>query len=231
MKAIFLSGLQRIRAIRLPTIYLAISANFLWLLLNTHAEEAQKPISARQIIERLQPLEKSNIDQREIRSLVLKLGNMGDTNALPILKKYSERATLKHSWLVEGAAQVSLAKLGDNEAFQEVMREFSSDDPIVQSDAFKKMGMIGGKKAIKILAGYLGDFKSPKSKTPPPGAGPNGERAQGVLEFFPKAHLAAQALANAVSPRPTQTDPDFYSEDDIKKWSEWWAANKGKYED
>jgi hypothetical protein len=172
---------------------------------------------------------KQERDDKKMREAILRLGQLGGDDTKPVLQAYADRANIKRSSNIEGAAQAALARLGDEQSMQAIIKELSSDDPIIQSDAFVKLGMVGNSKAIRVLAPYLVDCKCPKSKEPMPPV-PEGKQKQDDVEYFPRCHLAAKALAKAVANPPTLTNPDFYTEDDIAKWREWWNAHKTEYQ-
>lgn len=185
----------------------------------------------RELIRSLKTLEEeaktsNSMDEKQIREILLKLGVAGDESAKLILRKYASMIPVKRSSNISGIAQISLAKLGNEKEFQQIVNELSSDDPFVQTDAFTKLGMVGNKRAVNILGEYLFDNKSPVARAV---VIPKGEKRQGVLEFFSRSHLAAQALAQIVVPPPTKTDPQLYTNEDIEKWRDWWEKNKGKY--
>lgn len=188
------------------------------------------------LIERLKRLEQKGAEEQgtskrqEIKEIILQLGDSGDESVKPILKKYLQKTKSRRLSTPAGAAQVALAKF-DDDAFSEVLEELSPKQAaLTQEEAFSKLGIIGNRKAIAALAGYLKDDSAPSVGEPegvkPP---PPGMRRQGVIKFQKRGMMAAQALAKIIKDRPTETRPEFYTDDDLRKWREWWEKNKAQY--
>jgi hypothetical protein len=165
--------------------------------------------------------------QEEKKAILLQLGAISDQAAVPVLKEYAYRQPSKPVSFVEGCAHVALAKLGDQTAFDEIVAELRDADRAIHSQAFTKLGMVGNTHAIKILASYLSDTSIPKvdESSLPPGTVPADD-----IEFRRRCDMAAAALAQTIKPSPTETKPEFYTDEDIQKWREWWEANKSKYQ-
>ncbi|MBU4211697.1 MAG: hypothetical protein KKD33_03845 [Verrucomicrobia bacterium] len=125
-----------------------------------------------------------------------------------------------------------MAKLGDDNAFNEIMQETKTNNPVIYHNSFKKLeklGKVGNEKAVQNLGQYLFIDEPPPHEIPPE-KGPHGEQRQGVVVFHRPSYLAAQALAAVFKKEsPTITNPDFYTGGDIQKWREWWQANSNKY--
>lgn len=185
--------------------------------------------SLNELIARLEKINpKSSNDST--KEMVLLLGESGDKAAIPVLQRYLPKSPRRRcSDTIWGCALVALAKLGDENAFNEIVQDTKTNNAFVYHDSFKRLGMVGNEKAVKILGQYLFIDEPPPHEVPPE-KGPDGKTRQGVVKFHRPSYLAAQTLeAIFKKESPTSTNPDFYTNSDIQKWREWWQANSNKY--
>lgn len=165
-------------------------------------------------------------NQKAQRELLLKMGETGDQSFVPLLRSFANQSTIKRPSLIAGCAQVALAKLGDTTAYNEIVSELKHVNPVIQCEAFQKLGMVASTSAVKILGSYLNDTSAPAVD---PASLPPGYVPARHLRFFRRCHMAAMALSKIIKPAPTQANPELYTDDDIQKWRAWWEANKSKY--
>jgi len=176
-------------------------------------------------------LENTNVfysDDAE-KIIIFQLGELGDKKAIPVLKKCLTKSESRRPGTIGGYAQMALAKLGDDNAFNEIVRGTKTNDPIIHRESFIKLGMVGNEKAVKILGQYL-FIDEPPLREVPPEKGLDGKTRQDVVKFFRPSYLAAQTLEKIFRDEsPVSKKPRFYDEKDIQKWREWWQANSNKY--
>ena len=185
--------------------------------------------SSKELIIRLEKMNTRSSDD-STKKMVLLLGESGDKTAIPVLQRYLPKSPrTRCSDTISGCALVALAKLGDDNAFNEIVQDTKTNNAFVYHDSFKRLGMIGNKKAVNILGQYLFIDEPPPHEVPPE-KGPDGKTRQGVTKFHRPSYLAAQTLeAIFKNESPTSTNPDFYTNSDIQKWREWWQANSNNY--
>ena len=111
-----------------------------------------------------------------------------------------------------GAAQVSLAKLGDREALNQLESELNGEND--SGDAASKLGRVGNEKAVAILLNYFFEHASDKSRLWRSGD-LGGDSLGGVVA----------ALVTIVRNPPME--PGRPAPGDSKTWAEWWEQNKG----
>jgi hypothetical protein len=166
--------------------------------------------------------------QEEKKRILLQLGDTTDRAVvLPVLRDYAYRVAVRRPSEYAGCAHVALVKIGDEVALAEMMAELSDANPFTQTYAFQKLGMAGTTNIVRILGPYLIDETAPAEDPSrlPPGSVPAKD-----VRYLRRSEMAARALAKIIKPAPTDTDPEFYTDEDIQKWREWWEANKSKYQ-
>ena len=119
---------------------------------------------------------------------------------------------------VRGNAQTIVAKEGDDEQFQRIVRDL---DDRAYPDAIRKLRYIGGKKSVEALlhALTLSSFmRSEYWKT--------RDQTYVKAEGRKLQRLAMDALATMFKdpPLPPSAEP---TPDNIHKWEDWWTRNKG----
>jgi len=161
---------------------------------------------------------------------ILELGKRGERETMPILQKIREKSKNKAFGSTSSCAQMALAKLGDNEAMDEILAELKSDEPMSQDNAIKKLTYVANNKAIEVLVGLLENDKPRKMKGYDPNMrGPKGEMPQGKILYEPINVLAMKALATIIPNLIILADNKLPSQENIQKWREWWQANSNKY--
>ena len=83
--------------------------------------------------------------------------------------------------------------------------------------AFKTMSVLGNREAITATAPLLFNKTLLRSGMK--------DVADGTVDWLAARALGMMRLLDA----PTSTKPDFYQEEDIQKWREWWLKNKARY--
>lgn len=209
---------------RLSIIYFLLTLSIAYCV----EPDVTNVLSSTELIAQLEDT-KSFHSNDSVKEIISKLGESGDKKAISALQRYLTRSESKRPGTIGGYTQVALAKLGDDNAFNEIIQQTKTNDPIIHHESFIKLGMIGNEKAINTLGQYL-FIDEPPPRDIPPAKGPHGEQRQDVVKFFRPSYLAAQTLETIFRDKsPTQTKPRFYDEKDIQKWREWWQANSNKY--
>lgn len=107
---------------------------------------------------------KVQVEKGDIKS-VLEASDSGDVTLIPYLKQLSSnlegRNNQNHSAFY---AHIALAKLGDDEAIQQILAEVDNDSPAVQSNGMNKLSLVGGKVAFRKFYELLDDTK-PRENT------------------------------------------------------------------
>ena len=144
---------------------------------------------------------------------ILEAGNSDDKSLIPYLKSMTLNS--KDKWNEASRAfkaQIALAKLGDQDAFNEILAETDAPEPYVQDSALKKLSLVGGNKSFKKLYSLLDDFSDRK-----------GEAIDVI--YFPRGSLAITLLSQMVSDPPT--NPKRYGmQEDVKLWKAWFEKHK-----
>ena len=160
-------------------------------------------------------------------SALLELGDMGDTNAIPVLEKYvvpggaADADPAQRQYAVQ-----ALAKLGAEKHYEELIRRLSAEYT-AQADRdllriFDVLSYIPSKAAVRTIGQFLND---PTVHLP-------HSDVKGVSIRVLAAHtLAAMSnnLGQMIPDPPTPKDRPPYQTGDIEKWQQWWITNKSKY--
>jgi hypothetical protein len=149
---------------------------------------------------------------------ILDLGTAGSREAIPALKSLTQlgdqRVRASGIETIRGRAQAALARLGDAEEFQAIVRELESPGSV---DAVLKMQYIGGRRAAEAM---LESLKGAKFLDDYPDWKYDGKNAPGILFDHDEA-IENTLIKMVVSP------PDTTGEQRNKgKWLAWWAQNK-----
>ena len=161
-------------------------------------------------------------------SALLELGDIADTNVIPILQKY-----VLPSWAIEADpierqfAGQALGKLGAEKHYEALIKRMLAEDT-AEADfellrLFKVVSYIPTKAAVRTVAQFLDDPTVRK------------QHSDDVLAISVRG-LAVDALTRmAKSPSQVIVDPPaphdrpYYRPEDVEKWQKWWETNKRKY--
>lgn len=166
---------------------------------------------------------------------ILKAGDSGDLTLIPYLKQLaSNMKGRSNSNSSAYEAHIALAKLGDNEALQQILAGIDAENPDVQDKAMKKLSLVGGKEAFKKFHQLLDDTaprENPECqkrlenfKKNHPEGGNCGFCCDVV--FFSKSVSAILLLSDMVDNPPTKRGTTWNLEKNIQLWKEWFAKNK-----
>lgn len=149
---------------------------------------------------------------------ILDLGTAKNREAIPALKTLTQlgdqRTRASGIETIRGRAQAALAKLGDAEEFQVIVRELECPGSV---DAVLKMQYIGGRRAAEAM---LESLKGTKFLDDYPDWKYDGKNAPGILFDHDEA-IENTLIKMVVSP------PDTTGEQRNKgKWLTWWAQNR-----
>lgn len=141
------------------------------------------------------------------------LGEIGDSSLFEFLhaKRGHGIANFNNP---EMLAQVTLARMGDDAALDEIDREIASENFILRSDSIEKLKVINTPRAIRMLASLLytpeGVWAIDDALSPLPSS-----QAAGILE-----RLITE-----------NTPPELgFHYGSVEKWRNWWGVNKGRFE-
>ena len=153
---------------------------------------------------------KAKVDACESGAILAAAESM-DTTLIPYLKLLAadeERRKRRNSVAFE--AQVALAKLGDNEAFSQILDELESvkRGQIEGSAVIMKLGLIARKEGYRILYGLLDDQNRPPSE------------AKDM--FYPTRSVATMSVL-AITVKDPPTGKDRYS---VEAWKTWFERNR-----
>jgi HEAT repeat protein len=143
-------------------------------------------------------------------------------NSIPVLKRLAhlgDKAFPTSSVkTVRGAAQTLLAREGDQEQFEKIVKELDTTNYL---DAVGKLQYIGGPASFEALMHSL------TLQTFLPNVARDTNRSYLDTESKRLREAVMTALSNLVAkpPLPPQAPP---TSENIEKWNAWWAANKGK---
>lgn len=161
----------------------------------------------------------SSPDPKEI----LEIGRTGDKSKIAQLRKLKEKKDKSlHGEAV--SAQMALARLGEKREMDEILTEANDTDPEVKLNAVKKLGYVGNTAAVNALALQLDDMKLRRKSS----RGQDGVMRPGHVIFGAPALAAVKELSDIV-PEGPKFNKDNATEDDVKRWKEWWGKNKAKY--
>ena len=151
------------------------------------------------------------IEKRPTGTAILELGRIGTRNEIPFLRSIRDRLRdapperLSDREASE-AAQMAMAKLGDNAAFQEILEELRNPNQSVQQAVFNKFKYIRNKEVFRELYRLLDDDHD------------RGGRGDQV--FWPFSYFAMQTLAETV-PNPPIRGLLLPSKENVAIWKKW----------
>lgn len=155
---------------------------------------------------------------------ILEIGRKGDKSKIAQLRKL--KAGKDKS--LRGAAanaQMALARMGEKREMDEILAEAKDDDPEVKLNSVKKLGYVRNKAAVQALALQLDDTKLKRKSF----KDKDGKSRVGHVIFGAPAFEAIKELSD-IAPDGPKIDKDNPTEDDVKRWKEWWKTNKQKYQ-
>lgn len=94
----------------------------------------------------------NNTENAGMADEIYRLAAIGGTQLIPALRRLSKPHMPMDS--VPGAAEVSLAKLGDAKAFQQILHDLKGASHETQRSALAKLGRTGNEQAASILIRY-----------------------------------------------------------------------------
>jgi hypothetical protein len=197
-----------------------------FLMMPTTAAFGQEAISPSKSKIRIDQLLRKAV--KHDKYAILELGNSGDVSAIPHLQKLLERRS-KFFSSAAGAAHAALAKLGQKQQFDEILKQVDSDEPAIQQDAINKLTYIANNEAIRALFKIISTSQHRKPRVFGNKPGPHGEMPDDIFIADPLAIWAMDALSKIVPDTPP-VPKRKYSDDDFKRWQAWWEQNKDKYQ-
>jgi hypothetical protein len=144
--------------------------------------------------------------------IIYRAAAVGGEALIPALRRISRPKMRPDS--IPGAAQVSLARLGDKESLDQIAEELNGKTG--SGSAPWKLGRVGNEKAVAILLNYFIARGSDISRYQPVAPDLGGDAMGGVVV----------TLSSVVQDPPF--DPSGSVSGDPKIWTAWWEQNKGK---
>jgi hypothetical protein len=174
---------------------------------------------------------KEQVEQSNIKA-ILESADSGDVTLIPYLKQLSSnlegRNNQNHSAFY---AHIALAKLGDDEAIQQILAEIDDESPRIQSNGMYKLSLVGGKFAFRKFYKLLDDtkpredtdclkmFEEHNKKYPE-----NQRSPYCHVIYFNKSVTVMGYLIKMVENPPIKT---FYgTQKEINLWKNWIKKNK-----
>ncbi len=193
----------------------AFYASLLWifafclLLADDGANAAQDKARIKAILERVRNGDAVAIDEAS---------GLDATVAVPALQAFALRDTSDPD-RTEKAREALKKVKGGAQYLERVIQARAAvkglDIEVIH--AFKTMSVLGTKEAIAATAPFLFDKTLLRSGME--------DVADGTVDWLAARALGMMRLPDA----PTSTRPDFYQEEDVQKWREWWLKNKARY--
>ena len=173
----------------------------------------------------------SRVKEGDYKAIV-EAGNSGDITLIPYLKQLSSnlegRSNRNHPSFF---SHIALARLGDNEAIQQILEEVDNESPAVQDKGMGKLSLVGGKVALRKFYELLDDTKPRKNtdclkmfeehnkKHPENKLSPYCD-----VIYFTRSVTAMISLKRLVENPPVKT---FYgTQKEIDVWKDWFEKNK-----
>lgn len=165
---------------------------------------------------------------------ILEAGNSGDLTLIPYLKQLVSNAKARsNSNSSAYEAHIALAKLGGNDALQQILAEIDAENPDVQDNAMKKLSLVGGKEAFKKFYQLLDDTaprENPKCKKSLENFKknhPEGENCGFCCDvvYFSRSVSAILLLSNMIDNPPVKGGA-WDLKKNVQLWKEWFAKNK-----
>ncbi len=145
--------------------------------------------------------------------LIAEATKTGDPALKPHLKVLAvERESRISIGSAGSQAHIALAKLGDMEAFSEILAELNDDEIWVQDTAIAKLARIGGKQAYRKLYELLDDMT-------------NRDKSVDDLIIRPKAFMVMRQLGEIIE-NPPRLPNGLINDLEVAPWKAWFAKNK-----
>ena len=176
---------------------------------NTSELIANVTRAARQF-ERYRPDDPDNSGPPADADVIYRSAAIGGKALIPALRRIAKPGMAANT--VPGAAQVSLAKLGDGQSLDQIEQELESG----KGDGFpaQKLGRVGSEKVVEFLLKYFFAHDSDPSRF----------QSHGDYGFDSMGGIV-EALASFVRNPPT-VGPGGSVSSDSKEWAAWWEQNK-----
>lgn len=156
---------------------------------------------------------KNQLEKETNPTFVLRDAAIGEQGFVPTLKRLSRSGESPES-TVAGAAQLALARLGDQQALNELDHEIRSNNTGSVLLAIKTLSLVHSDAALKMLMQYLVTNKLNLRRV----------RIEGDAVEDPMIPVLKGLIANVEDPPYTQpflTDPDH-----LNQWEKWWKETK-----
>jgi hypothetical protein len=144
----------------------------------------------------------------------LALGELGEDVVEPLRQLLAQSGLSEYSL---DAVRTALAKLGDESQFAIIKAQLTSESPMVQRAAVKKMVYVGGRRGFGALVELLAPsyWIDTSNQT----SAPTGVRDRVV--FLPLGYVAMSALIRTApnSAVPREAEPN---QADAAVWEKWW---------
>ena len=176
------------------------------------AELIEKIRQVNRQFEQYRPNDPDNSGPPADADTIYRAAAVGGEALIPALRRISRPKMRPDS--IPGAAQVSLARLGDKESLDQIAEELNGKTG--SGNAPWKLGRVGNEKAVAILLNYFIAHGSDISRYQPVASDLGGDAMGGVVV----------ALSSVVQDPPF--DPSGSISGDPKIWTAWWEQNKGK---
>jgi len=145
-------------------------------------------------------------------NIIYRAAAVGGNGLIPALRRISKPEMPSDT--IPGAAQVSLARLGDKKSLKELEHELDSRTTL--GNPVMKLRRVANKKAVEILLNYYFAHASDPSRYEPVAADLGGDAMTGVVN----------ALLDTVRYPPLDAAGSITG--DPKIWATWWEQNKQK---
>ncbi len=153
---------------------------------------------------------KAKVDEQK-EGVILEAVKTGDRSLTPYLKQLASNETQRsnqNSYAFQ--AHAALAKLGDENALQEILDELKSDNLRVKGSAIAKLALVGSKTAYRKLFELLDDTL---------------HRPTGVGDVYGSNSRVAMIYLGKTVENPPRL-PNGNVERSIPAWKAWFAKNK-----
>jgi hypothetical protein len=163
--------------------------------------------------------------------VILEAADTSDITLIPYLKQLTSNSEgRKNHNHPSFYAHVALAKLGDDEAIQQILAEVDNKSPAIQSSGMHKLSLVGGKVAFRKFYELLDDTK-PREDTDCQKMFEEHNKKHPENKLSPYCHVmylsrsvtAMFYLKKMVENPPVKT---FYgTQKEIDIWKEWFKKN------
>ncbi len=153
---------------------------------------------------------KANVSMGDLIAEATKTGDPALKPHLKVLARERESRTSIGS--AGSQAHIALAKLGDTEAFSEILSELNDHEIWVQDTAIAKLARIGSKEAYQKLYQLLDDMT-------------NRDKSVDDLIIRPKAFTVMRKLGEVID-NPPRLPNGLINDIEVAPWKAWFAKNK-----